>query len=104
MQQKSIKVIVCKLFLAKANQRHIFVIFEELSKIVPTIYFCLLISNTVTNLPTNAEDKKHRFNPWVGKRPWQPTPVLVPGESHGQRSLVGYSPSSPKETDMAEET
>ena len=36
------------------------------------------------------------FNPWVGKIPWrrkwQPTPVLLPGESHGGRSLIGYSP------------
>ena len=35
-------------------------------------------------------------NPWVGKIPWrrkwQPTPVFLPGESHGKRSLVGYSP------------
>ena len=35
------------------------------------------------------------FDPWVGKIPWrrawQPTPVLLPGESHGQRSLVGYT-------------
>ena len=34
------------------------------------------------------------FNPWVGKirwrRAWQPTSVFLPGESHGQRSLVGY--------------
>ena len=37
-----------------------------------------------------------RFNPWVGKIPWRkewlPTPVFLPGESHRQRSLVGYSP------------
>ena len=36
------------------------------------------------------------LSPWVGKIPWrrawQPTPVFVPGESHGQRSLGGYSP------------
>ena len=36
------------------------------------------------------------FYPWVGKIPWrrkwQSTPVLLPGKSHGQRSLVGYSP------------
>ena len=35
------------------------------------------------------------FDPWVGKilwRKWQPTPVLLPGKSHGQRSLVSYSP------------
>ena len=35
------------------------------------------------------------FNPWVGKIPWrrkrQPAIVFLPGESHGQRSLVGYS-------------
>ena len=37
------------------------------------------------------------FDPWVGKIPWrrkwQPTPVLLPGESYGGRSLVGYSPT-----------
>ena len=36
------------------------------------------------------------FDPWVGKIPWRrewlPTPVFLPGEFHGQRSLVGYSP------------
>ena len=35
-------------------------------------------------------------SPWIGKmlwrRKWQPTPVCCPGKSHGQRSLVGYSP------------
>ena len=39
--------------------------------------------------------KRHGFAPWVGKIPWrrawQPTPVFLPGESHGQRSLAGYS-------------
>ena len=39
--------------------------------------------------------KRLRFNPWVGKIPWrrkwQPTPVFLPGESHGQSSLVGYT-------------
>ena len=34
--------------------------------------------------------------PW--RRAWQPTPVLVPGESRGQRSLGGYSPWSRKES------
>ena len=34
------------------------------------------------------------------KRKWQPTPVFLPGESHGQRSLVGYSPWDRKELDM----
>ena len=39
--------------------------------------------------------------PW--RREWQPTPVLLPGQSHGQRSLVGYSPWGRKESDMTEQ-
>ena len=46
------------------------------------------------------------FNPWVGtilwRREWLPTPVFLPGESHGQRSLVGCSPWGHKESDMTE--
>ena len=38
--------------------------------------------------------------PWT--RAWQPTPVLLPGECHGQRSLEGYSPQGHKELDMTE--
>ena len=34
---------------------------------------------------------------------WQPTPVFLPGESHGQRSLVGYSPWGRKESDTTEQ-
>ena len=37
---------------------------------------------------------------WRGK--WQPTPVLLPGKSHGQRSLAGYSSWGHKESDMTE--
>ena len=47
------------------------------------------------------------FNPWVRKIPWrrawQPTPVFLPGESHGQRSLVGYSPWDRKESNTTEQ-
>ena len=50
--------------------------------------------------------KRGRFNPWVRKIPWrrtwQPTPVVLPGESHGQSTLVGYSPQGCKESDMIE--
>jgi len=50
----------------------------------------------IKNLLANAEDmKRPKFDPWVRKvlwrREWQPTPVFLPGESHGQRSLSGYS-------------
>ena len=40
--------------------------------------------------------RRHGFDPWIRKtlwrRKWQPTPVLLPGVSHGQRRLVGHSP------------
>ena len=46
------------------------------------------------------------FNPWIGKIPWrrkgQLAPVFLPGKSHGQRSLVGYSPWGLRESDMTE--
>ena len=46
---------------------------------------------------------RHGVDPWAGKiswgSAWQSTPVFLPGESHGQRSLVGCSPSGPKEED-----
>ena len=38
------------------------------------------------------------------RRKWQPTPVFLPGESHGRRSLVGCSPWGRTETDMTEAT
>ena len=48
------------------------------------------------------------FNLWVGKIPWrkawQPTSVFLPGESHGQRSLVGYSSWGHTVTDTSEAT
>ena len=40
----------------------------------------------------------------VRRRAWQPTPVLLPGESHGQMSLVGHSPWGHTELDMTEMT
>ena len=49
--------------------------------------------------------KRCGFNPRVRKIPWrrtwQSTPIFLPGESHRQRSLTGYSPSGCKESDTA---
>ena len=51
--------------------------------------------------------QRHGFNRWVGKIPWrrkwQSTLVFLPGKFHGQRTLVGYSPWSCKESDMIEQ-
>ena len=62
----------------------------------------------VKNLPANAGDiKRHAFDPWVRKNPWRrewlPTPVFLPKESHGQRSLAGYSPWGCEQSDTTEQ-
>ena len=55
-----------------------------------------LVALVVNNLLANAGDIRDTGlipgsgRPW--RRAWQPTPVFLPGESHGQRSLAGYSP------------
>ena len=63
-----------------------------------------LVAYTVKNLPAMQETQ---FDPWVEKIPWRrewlPTAVFLPGESHGQRSLVGYSPWGCKELDTTEQ-
>ena len=55
-----------------------------------------------------SNPKKLRFILWVGRIPWrrawQPTPVFLPRESHGQRGLVGYSPWSRTESDTTQVT
>ena len=52
--------------------------------------------------------RRHTFDPCVRKIPqrrkWQPTPVVLPGKSHGQRSLEGYSPWGHEEADTTEHT
>ena len=67
-----------------------------------------------TSFPGSSDGKESAcqcrrpsFNPWVRKDPWgrewQPTPVFLPGESHGQRSLAGYSPWGCTELDTTEQ-
>ena len=62
-----------------------------------------LVAQMVTNLIIMWETWS---SPWVGKilwrREWQPTPVFLPGDLHGQRSLEGYNPWGYKELDMTE--
>ena len=52
--------------------------------------------------------KRRVLDPWLVKIPWrrkwQSTPTFLPGESHGQRSLAGYSPGGCKESGMTEGT
>ena len=65
------------------------------------------VALVVRNLPyQRRRHKRHKFDPWIRKIPWrrawQPTQVLLPGESPGQRSLAGYSPWGRKQLDTTE--
>ena len=57
----------------------------------------------VKNLPAMQKTQVQslvRKIPW--RRKWQPTPVFLPGESHGQKTLAGHSPWGHKEWDTTE--
>ena len=80
------------------------------------IFFFFLVVLIEQGFPGGASGKepacqgrrhrRHQFDPWLGeipwRREWQPTPIFLSGESHGQRSLEGYSPWGCKESDTAE--
>ena len=75
------------------------------------MYVCMGFSRWLSGTELTCQCrrcKRHGFYPWVGKiswsRKWQPTPVLLPGKFHGQRSLVGYYPCCHKKSDMTEHT
>ena len=73
---------------------------------VPGLQNCLLYQVALVVRTQCGSHKRRGFNPWVGRIPWsrewEPTPVFLPAESQGQRSLVGYSPRGRKESDMTE--
>ena len=63
-----------------------------------------LLAQTLKNLPAMWETQVRSLggeDPW--RRKWLPTPVFLPGESHGQRSLAGYSLLGYKESDTTEQ-
>ena len=61
-----------------------------------------LVVQMVMNPPVNAGDSGSIPGSIPWRRKWQPTSVFLPGESHGQRSLVGYRPWCCKELDTTE--
>ena len=91
---------------------HVIILDSSLKIWSSSFFYCLeyldfsqsfLVAHTVKNLPTVQE---MQFDPWVRKitwrREWQSTPVILPGEFRGQRSLAGYSPWGHKQSDMTE--
>ena len=82
---------------------------REVRKLAPDFVYIVYGVLRVRTLwtTTNIEKVTESFDPWAGKIPWrrqwQPTPVLLPGASHGRRSLVGYSLQGRKEADTTEQ-
>ena len=70
------------------------------------VFKVVRVSGGLNGEESASQHKRHRFNLWVGKilwrGKWQSTPVFLPGKSHGQKSLAGYSPWDQKESDMIE--
>ena len=96
--QQSISSYVVLHKLYNRKYFHTFFILSRARKYTLHVYF--VASQVVLVVKNSAYQcrrfKKFGFHPWVGSIPrmkaWQPTPVLLPGESHEQGSLVGYSP------------
>ena len=66
-------------------------------------FWASLVAQLVKNLPAMQKTRVRILGkkiPW--RRKWQPTPVPLPGEFHGQRSQAGYSPWDPKQSDTTE--
>ena len=92
---------------------------QSLTREVPTQFFffnhyfiyCESFPGGASGQESASQCRRHNiqgFNPWVQKIPWrkewQPTPVFLPGESQGERSLVDYDPLGHKESDTTEAT
>ena len=78
-------------------------------KIMKVFVYCPVFPGGASGKIPTCQCRRHKkkgFNTWVGKIPWrrawQHTPVFLPGESHGQRSLMSYSPQCHKESDTTE--
>jgi len=77
--------------------------------IVSLVYFTKIygLPRWLSGKEPTCQCRRLRFDPWIRKiswrRKWKPTPVFLLGKSHGQGSLVGYSPSGSKESDTTEQ-
>ena len=81
-----------------------FLFFVFFPWLILIFYWASLVAQKVMNLPAIQETRVQSLgqeDPW--RREWQPPPVFLPGEFHGQRSLAGDSPWDPKESDTAEQ-
>ena len=84
-------------YIVRGHFRKFISVFIE-NSVLFIIYFSIyfyMVAQT-KNLHSMWKSWSPGFDPWVGKFPWrrewQPMPLFLPGEFHGQRSLAGYSP------------
>ena len=78
--------------------------YSKQQNMVTKDHMASLIAHLIKNLPAMQETWVRFLGskvPW--RRKWQPTPALLPGRSHGQRSLIDYSPWGRKESDTTEQ-
>ena len=68
------------------------------------ILLFVILWTVACQAPLSMELSQARILEWVARRrKQQPTPVLLPGKFHGERSLTGYSPQGHKESDTTEQ-
>ena len=76
------------------------------------ILYYIILYYIIRGFPSGSSGKESvnvgdGFKPWVWKSPWrrkwQPIPVFLPGKSHGQKGLVGYSPQGHTESCMTKQ-
>ena len=88
----------------KPGELRCWIILECLRCVV--ISFCPQHLSGSSGKESACQCRRYGFDPWVRKIPWrrewQPTPIFLPGRSHGQRNLEGYSPWGHKESDTTE--
>ena len=99
-QHSTLREIIC---LVVSSWEHAFKAFERIQCTPGNDYDCNKHNNSQCLECTQGRRRKRsRSDPWVGKiswrRKWQPTPVFLPGKSHGRRSTAGYSLWSHKES------
>ena len=68
-------------------------------RILKSLDICICLTEPICCTPETNMTLQINYT-LIWRRKWQPTPVFLPRETHGQRSLAGYSPWTRKESDM----
>ena len=89
-------------FQLKITKMHLIYLTQPTLNVLNTYFFNSLVAQTVKCLSTMRETRVQWFGKIPWRRKWQSTPILLPGKSHGHRSLVGYSPWGRKESNTTE--